>query len=78
VVANAELADRLAAAAGAEDAGLSVSELEQGNVALRGLLIELHSHLEELDSPESRRLEQEIWRELVASTERRRLAIGIF
>jgi len=78
VVASGALREKLADAARSEDASLSVSDLERGNSALRGLLIELHAHLEELDSQASRRLEGEIWRELVASTERRRLALGPF
>jgi hypothetical protein len=78
VVASGALREKLACAARGEDTSLSVSELERGNADLRSLLIELHAHVEELDSEQSRKIEQEIWRELVASTERRRLAIGPF
>jgi hypothetical protein len=78
VVASGELREKLVDAARGEDTSLSVSDLERANAELRGLLIELHAHVEELDSEPSRALEQEIWRELVASTERRKLAIGTF
>jgi hypothetical protein len=65
-------------AARGEDASLAVSALEQGNCELRALLIELHVHVEELASLAARELEAGIWRELVASTERRKLGIGPF
>ena len=67
------LAKRLAAAAEAEDTDLTVSALEQSNAELRGLLIELHARVEEIDSAAARTLEEEIWRELAASTRRRAL-----
>jgi len=78
VVGSEELREKLARAARSEDASLNVSDLERSNGELRALLIELHAHVEELDSEAGRRLEGEIWRELVASTERRKLAIGPF
>ena len=67
------LAKRLAAAAKGEDTDLTVSALEESNVALRGLLIELHAAVEEIDSAAARTLEEEIWRELAESTRRRAL-----
>ena len=73
VVGAGDLSTKLAAAAEAEDADLTVSALEQSNVELRGLLIELHAAVEEIDSPAARTLEEEIWRELAASTRRRAL-----
>jgi len=76
VVNNRELRSRLMEAASGADAQLLVSDLERGNAMLRGLLIELHTHVESLDSPESRRVEAAIWCELAASTERRKLAMG--
>jgi FKBP-type peptidyl-prolyl cis-trans isomerase (trigger factor) len=78
VVADDDLRAKLAEAARGEDANFAVSALEQGNCALRSLLIELHVHVEELDSEAARSLEAEIWHELVASTERRKLGIGPF
>ena len=68
-----DLAKRLAAAAEAEDTDLTVSALEESNAKLRGLLVELHAAVEEIDSPAARTLEEEIWRELAASTRRRAL-----
>jgi hypothetical protein len=60
-------------------------ELERGaarrieeNAALRGLLVELHAHVEALDTPAARRLDEAIWSELVVSTERRKLSLSFF
>ena len=78
VVADPELRAKLVRAAGGDDADLAVSALEATNCELRALLIDLHAHVEEQDSPESREIEEIIWRELVASTERRKLAMGPF
>jgi hypothetical protein len=75
-VREAALRERLAGAAGARDASLRVPDLDAANQALRALLIELHAHVETLDGPEARRIEAAIWRELAASTERRRLSIA--
>lgn len=76
VVADAALRERLAAAAHGADPSLRVPELEAGNRALRALLVELHAHVEERPGPEARRAEDAIWRELAASTERRKLSLG--
>ncbi len=73
VVGAGGLSKRLEAAAEAEDTDLTVSALEESNAELRGLLIELHAAVEEIDSPEARTLEEEIWRELAASARRRSL-----
>ncbi len=70
-----ELRKKLEEAADGEDSSLIVSDLERNNAALRGLLIDLHVHVEELDSPEARLIEEKIWRELAASTERRTLPL---
>lgn len=69
---------RLLEAAEGRDASVRITDLDETNDALRRLLIELHAHVEELDSPEARRLDEEIWRELLASTERRRFTISPF
>ena len=58
------------------DASLRVPDLDAANLALRALLIELHAHVEELPGAEARRLEAAIWRELAASTERRKLSLS--
>jgi hypothetical protein len=75
-VADAALAERLAAAAAGGDDSLLVPALEEGNRALRSLLIELHAHVEALEGSAARRIEAAIWRELAASTERRKLSLG--
>ncbi len=77
-VADPGLRERLAAASRGADASLRVSDLESGNAELRALLVELHGHVEELDTSGARRIEDAIWSELVASTERRRIGIGAF
>ncbi len=77
-VDDAELGTRLEVAASGEEASLIVSDLERSNCELRGLLIELQAHVETLDTDEARRVEEAIWRELVVSTERRKLSIGPF
>jgi hypothetical protein len=76
VVGDAALRERLAAAAGGTDASLRVPDLEAGNRALRALLIELHAHVEVREGDDARRVEDAIWRELAASTERRKLSLG--
>ncbi len=77
-VRDAALRGRLDEAARSADASLAVSDLERSNAQLRGLLIDLHAHVEALDSQQARQVEAAIWRELVASTERRRLMMGPF
>ncbi len=78
LVQEAALAARLREAAAGAEASLRVTDLEAGNAALRALLIELHAHVEALEGEAARRLEDAIWRELVASTERRRLSFGAY
>lgn len=78
VVRDAGLRERLASASAQHDASLRVPDLEAANLALRALLIELHAHVEELPAAEARRLEAAIWRELAASTERRKLSVSPF
>jgi len=77
-VADAALRVRLEEAAAGVDESFVVSDLERANSSLRALLIELHAQVEESDGAEARRIEAAIWRELVASTDRRRLAMGAF
>jgi hypothetical protein len=77
-VEEAALASRLEAAAATKESSLLVSDLERSNSELRALLIELHAQVETLETSEARRIEEGIWRELVASTERRKLAMGPF
>jgi len=77
-VADADLRTRLDEAARGVDEDFTIGALEAANAALRGLLVELHAHVEELDTPAARRLDEAIWSELVASTERRRLSLSFF
>ena len=77
-VADTELRRKLGAAAASRDPSLLLSELERANAELRTLLIELHAHVEERPDAWARALDGEIWRELVASTERRRLSLAPF
>jgi hypothetical protein len=78
VAADASLRGRLAEAATASDDDLRISALDAANARLRALLIELHAHVESLDAPAARRLEDAIWDELRRSTERRTLSLAPF
>ncbi len=69
---------RLEEAARSEAGALLVSVLERENAELRATLIELHAHVEALDTEDGRRIEREIWQELRRSTERRALSIAPF
>ena len=60
--------------AGSRDGSLRLSALQNANAELRVALIALHAELERRDDAEARSLEADIWRELVAGAERRRLA----
>ena len=53
-----------------------VSALRERNRALRGVLVRLHEHVETLDVPEARAIEQRIWAELAASTRRRQVSLA--
>lgn len=59
-----------AALAAGDDADLRISSLQAGNDALRAALIILHAAAEAKGAA----LEADIWAELVASTERRKMA----
>jgi hypothetical protein len=78
LVRDAALRTRLSDAAGQEDASLLVPDLEAANQSLRALLIELHAAVEALEGEPARELEAAIWRELTASTERRKLSVAPF
>ena len=69
---------RLEAASGEEEESLRISDLNRSNDGLRTLLIELHTHVEEIDTETARRIEAAIWRELRVSTERRALSLAPF
>lgn len=68
----------LVALSGTDDHDLRISALTANNSALRAALIELHCYAESVRSDDSRRIEAAIWRELVESTQRRRLASAQF
>ncbi len=78
LASDAALAAQLAEAARSADPSLLVSLLDAENRRLRALLVALHAHLETLASAEARALEADLWRELEASTERRRLSFAPF
>jgi hypothetical protein len=75
---DSDLRARLEAASREEDEGLRISELNRSNDRLRALLIELHAHVEEVDSEAARRIEAAIWEELRVSCERRSLSVAPF
>jgi hypothetical protein len=77
-IGDRDLRGRLEAASGEEDESLRISDLNRSNDGLRTLLIELHAHVEELDTEAARRIEAAIWQELRVSTERRALSLAPF
>jgi hypothetical protein len=78
VSTDTDLRRRLEEAAASRETSLLISDLDRANDALRALLIELHAAIELESGPDARRIENAIWRELVASTERRRLSLAPF
>jgi hypothetical protein len=78
VVTDRALGRRLEAAVEEPGGPLRVSAQGSENDRLRSLLIDLQAHVEDLDSPQARELEDAIWAELRLSTERRRLTISPF
>jgi hypothetical protein len=77
-VEDGDLRPRLENAAHGADEDFTIGGLEAANAALRGLLVELHAHVETLDTPAAQRIDEAIWSELVASTERRKLSLSFF
>jgi hypothetical protein len=74
-LSEAGLRERLETAAGLPDPGLRVGPLREQNEALRGLLVELQAHAEEVGHIG---IEQQIWDELAESVRRReRLEAGL-
>ncbi len=68
------LADALREAARGTDADLRVSALQAVNQRLRALLIELHAWSETAATPRAGAVNAEVWAELRAGAQRRRLA----
>jgi hypothetical protein len=77
VAADPALSDGLRAAAELPPTSLLVSALHERNRALRGLLVRLHAHVEELEGAPARALETRIWAELTESTRRRQLDLAL-
>jgi hypothetical protein len=72
------LKGRLLALADSKDRDFHISALEQNNCDLRAALIDLHAYIEAQSTPDARRIEAAIWKELLESTERRRLSFAQF
>ncbi len=77
-IEDRELRGRLEAASGEVEESLRIADLNRSNDGLRALLIELHAHLEEIDTEAARRIEAAIWRELRVSTDRRAVSVAPF
>ncbi len=82
VVNDADLLARLKDAVASHDESLLVTALDVSNHRLRALLTDLHAHTETSSEPRTvpavQALETAIWRELVASTDRRHVELGRF
>ena len=70
VVADSALAGELREAAAETESSLRLSVLKRQNDGLRSLLIGLHAHVENLESPGGRGIEAAIWKELERSVDR--------
>ena len=77
-VEDEALREHLEQAAAEGDGDLHLSALDRANDHLRGLLISLHAHVEELSTPQAREVEAMVWRELLRSTERRAISLAPF
>ncbi|MDP2214203.1 hypothetical protein [Phenylobacterium sp.] len=64
----------LQALAEGRDESLRLSALQSANGELKVALIALHAELERRDDPAAKALESEVWRALVAASDRRRLS----
>ena len=71
---DSALAAELRALAGGDDEDLRLSALDAGNSALRHALIRLQTAIETREDAPAKGLNEAIWAELVAETERRKLA----
>jgi len=77
-VNDAALKRRLTSLAETKDCDFHISALEKSNCDLRAALIELHAHVEAQLGLDAGRIEAAIWKELLESTERRRLSSAQF
>jgi hypothetical protein len=73
IVTDDTLRAELRAAGTAAPSGLLVSQLQDRNRTLRGLLVRVHEHVESL--PDASALHERIWAELRESTRRRQLEL---
>ncbi|HXN85684.1 MAG TPA: hypothetical protein VN867_06410 [Candidatus Binataceae bacterium] len=78
VVTDGTLKTRLMRLSETRDDDFHISALEKNNCELRATLIELHAQIESQTGADARHLEASIWKELAASTERRRLSSAQF
>jgi hypothetical protein len=78
VVRDGTLKSRLMELSRTRDNDFHISALEKNNCELRAALIELHVQIESQNGADARRIEAAIWKELAASTERRRLSSAQF
>ena len=76
VITDKELWQEIDATSHAWDGSLLVSSLRERNKALRAALIRLHAHVETLDDPAARKLDQRLWEELAESVRRRQLDLA--
>lgn len=76
IVDGESLRNRLQEAAVTEPKSLRIHDLNSANAELSAVLVDLHAHVEEQTGPAWRKLENRIWNELKARTQRR--AIGFF
>jgi hypothetical protein len=76
IVGDAPLREALRTAVATPPTTLLVSALRERNGTLRSLLIRLHTHVEDLHDAAAHALEERIWAELAASTQRRQLDLA--
>ena len=75
VLNDEDLKTRLEAAINEKESDWRISTLDKATYALIELLIELHAHIEALDTKDSQKLDQAIWAELKNYSRRREFAI---
>jgi hypothetical protein len=73
LIDDASLAARLTEASKGKDASLRITALNASNDALKALLIELQTLVEESKAPWAPALEEKIWDYIIAAAERRKL-----
>jgi hypothetical protein len=78
IVSDRGLASRLSEEGAKTSDDLRLSALDADNDRLRGLVIELHAHVESRDDEPAKALNEAIWQELKRSTERRKRAFANF